>query len=307
MFDYFGNFKRMFLVEFLVEFIQKPINISFSKGLMTEKYPQFTMPKGYMGNPQFGAEKSFLLTLLSGLMFCMAVLYENCSFLIWVALLPLLTAVKARFDAGVFLYGFLCGVFYNLPIYSWLGLKSVLPVLINSSAFGLWLWLGRKIHFFMVFPNPNMALAATDRNHFMQTWKQQISQVGVYAILWGAIESILLKVIEQPWTQLGLVATQSLFKSGYAYFGVTGVSIMIVCCNCSIFSLIENRLLLSKVKLEYRPALFYLVFLISIPFLSVTRGAEMEIKLISDELTLGDTRYSLIQLSSEKKRLRNSI
>jgi apolipoprotein N-acyltransferase len=225
----------------------------------------YEKPLDFQGPLHLKTWVSALLAILSGTL--MATCYEplNLSWLAWVCVIPFWLGLRGRKDKGVFWLGCLFG--YSFFFISLFWLRSILfPVpfllaLLWSPLFGFWAWFSRKMYFYLAFPNPETAIVTSPRSTFILSWKKMLPLVFASASLWTFLEWLRFWLMTGfPWNQLGVSQAYNLTLLPIAsFFGILGISFIIILVNLSLALAIEVKWIERTHKFPWQTPLFSLL------------------------------------------------
>ena len=173
-------------------------------------------------------KKDLLLSLLSGLLVCMSFPKVDLSFLIWIALVPLLYTIKDKDLPNAFRTGFAAGLVYNIGLVYWIVFVVVqygqLPLYAGVSVMLL------LVMYLSLYP----ALFCVGVVYFK---KRGIGAVLVAPLLWTALEYLKAHLFSGfPWEDLAYSQHGYLSLIQIADItGIYGITFLIVLLNCVLY------------------------------------------------------------------------
>lgn len=210
-----------------------------------KKGPKTALPLDFEHRPHLHPAKSCLLSAAGGVL--LALCYEpvNAFFLAWFAFIPIIFAVRARKDKAVFWLGTLSGFIFFLVSLFWLRtIHFSVPFLLAafwSPLWGLWLWITKKMWFYLTFPDVEMSISDARNRDFCLSWKKYLILILASSFIWTFFEWLRFWLFSGfPWNVLGI--SQAYFESLIpmaSIFGVLGISFLIIFVNLTLSFLVE--------------------------------------------------------------------
>ncbi len=173
-------------------------------------------------------KKNLLLSLASGLLVCLSFPKADMGFLIWVALVPLLYAIRDTDLPGAFRTGFVAGLVYNVGLIYWIVFVVVqygqLPLYAGVSVMLL------LVMYLSLYP----ALFCVGVVYFR---KRGMGAVLMAPLLWTVLEYLKAHLFSGfPWEDLAYSQHGSLSLIQIADItGVYGITFLIVLLNCVFY------------------------------------------------------------------------
>ncbi|MDD5722453.1 MAG: apolipoprotein N-acyltransferase [Syntrophales bacterium] len=170
-------------------------------------------------------KKDLLLSLLSGLLVCLSFPKADLSFLIWIALVPILYAIRNKDLPGAFRAGFVAGLVYNTGLVYWIVFVVVryghLPLYAGVSVMLL------LVMYLSLYP----ALFCVGVVYFK---RRSMVPVVMAPLLWTSLEYLKARLFSGfPWEGLAYSQHGHLSLIQVADItGIYGITFLIVLLNC---------------------------------------------------------------------------
>lgn len=207
----------------------------------TQSKEFYAKPLDFTEPLHFNPFKSAFLSVLSGMI--VTISFSSLPQLIWVGFIPLWLGVVGRKDKGVFGLGCLSGLTIVISL-SLLNTQNTLT-LIWPFFLGFWLWISRKIYFYMAFPKVSQTLADAPRKQFILPWYKLILVALTSSFIYITLEILFGNFTEQMKLGLSQNAYPSMLKIS-SFTGLSGLSFLIIFSNISLALFLEVIVIVRK-------------------------------------------------------------
>ena len=203
----------------------------------TDEKEFFSKPLDFVEPLHLHPSISAVVSVISSLI--MALSFINIAELIWISLVPLWLGLIGRKDKGVFGYGCLTG--YTFLFILWLLDSNFCanPIIFSwPLILGFWLWISRKIYFYMAFPKVSQTLADAPREQFLLPWYKLLILAFTLSFIYTALEILFGSFTEQMILAITQTNHTRLIKVS-SLTGISGLSFLIIFINLSIALFLE--------------------------------------------------------------------
>ncbi len=231
-------------------------------------------------------KKEFLLSLVSGLLVCLSFPKAEFHFFIWIALVPLLYAIRGKDLPGAFRVGFLTGLVYHIGLMYWIVFVTVryghLPFYAGVSVMLL------LVMYLSLYP----ALFCAGVAYFA---RRKVAVALIAPLLWTSLEYLKSHLLSGfPWGNLAHSQHGCLPLIQIADItGTFGITFLIVLVNCVIYDLLNGLFPLPGRRRNLR--LFETISTMILLLLVCGYGMDRMTTLNSDERCLEPVNVIIVQ------------